>query len=323
MSVAELQQPEAEKDRLAAVEETERIALRESVAESATPGRMYQFARFLHVGPHAEACEEGEKGTCADPLHFHAWLRLPNKFQHKDLRDKGLAAKARAMRAMRNPESDAHAILEERLDALRDPDNLAAVVEEVAAKDWSQDYLTAVTDLADQEDDAPADTDEEQGEPARKWAHIDQDRERYQRLGETELAKPEEEQSAEFKELTARIGLYIDALRARVEEIQEPKKVALTERGLDGVIDVLRKQRIEDEGDAAFIHTYNEWMWFIGTLKPVESGYPHERVWNDIGHVNDPKPGTMWAAAPEVIEAVEGAFQELDAALQQAARGNS
>lgn len=324
MTVAELQQPGTE-DRVSAVEEAERIAVREAVAESATSGRMFAFSRYLHVGPKSEECEEGENGTCANPLHFHAWLRLPNKFQHKDLRDKGLAAKARKARALRDPESDAYAVLEERLDAIHDESMLTAIVDEITAKEWAQDYLTAVQDLAEEDDDlGSTDIDEELGVDRKKWEHIDQDRERYQALTETELAKPEEEQSEEFRALTKRIGDYIDALRVRVEEIQEPKKVSLVERGLDAVIGVLRKQRIDDEGEAAFLHVYNEWMWFVGTLKPTEGGaMPHERVWSDIGSVNDPRPGTMWAAAPEVIEGVEEAFRELDAALQAAARGNS
>jgi hypothetical protein len=320
MTVAELPRTD---DRVEATEAAERIELRESVAESATAGRLFEFSRYLHVGPKAEECEEGEKGTCQDPLHFHAWVRLPNKFQHKDLRDKGLAAKARAMRALRDPGSDAYEVLQDRIEALRDESNIGAIVDEILAKDWAPDYLTAVADLADEEGDVSTDIDEELGESSKKWEHINQDRERYTALSEEELAKPEEEQSEEFKALGRHIGDYIDALKARVQQIQEPKRVSLAERGIDGVLDVLRKQRVEDEGDGAFLHVYNEWTWYVCTLKPVESGVPHERVWCDIGHVNDAKPGTMWAAPPEVIEAVEAAFQELDSALRQATRGNS
>lgn len=320
MTVAELPRTD---DRVEATEVAERIELREAVAESATAGRLFEFSRYLHVGPKAEECEEGEKGTCQDPLHFHAWVRLPNKFQHKDLRDKGLAAKARKMRALRDPETDSYEILQDRIEALRDERNIGAIVEEILAKDWAPDYLTAVADLADEEDDVSTDIDEELGESTKKWEHIDQDRERYTALSEEQLAKPEEEQDEEFKVLGKRIGEYIDALKARVEQIQEPKRVALAERGIDGVLDVLRKQRVEDEGDGAFIHVYNEWTWYVCTLKPVESGVPHERVWCDIGHVNDAKPGTMWAAPPEVIAAVEQAFNDLDTALRRATRGNS
>jgi hypothetical protein len=315
MTVAEL--PTRTDDRVEATEAAERIELRESIAESATAGRLYQYSRYLHVGPKAEECEEGEKGTCQNPLHFHAWVRLPNKFQHKDLRDKGLAAKARKMRALRDPETDSYAVLQDRLEALNDDANIGAIADEILAKDWPTDYLTAVADLAEYDD-----PEDESGE-RKKWEHIDQDRERYTALVEEELAKPEEEQSEEFKQLGKRIGEYIDELKVRVEAIQEPKRAALAERGIDGVIEVLRKQRIEDEGDGAFLQVYNEWMWYVCTLKPVENGVAHERVWCDLGHVNDPQPGTMWAAAPEVIEAVEQAFNELDQALRQAARGNS
>jgi hypothetical protein len=244
-------------------------------------------------------------------------VRLPNKFQHKDLRDKGLAAKARKMRALRDPETDSYAVLQDRMEALNDPANIGAVIEEILAKDWPVDYVTAVADLADMDD-----PEDENGE-RKMWEHIDQDRERYTALVEEQGSKPEDEQSEEFKQIGKRIEQYIDALKARVNEIQEPKRVSLAERGIEGVLEVLRKQRIDDEGDGAFLHVYNEWMWYVCTLKPVESGIPSQRVWSALGHVNDPQPGTMWAEAPEVIEAVEQAFNELDEALRQAARGNS
>jgi hypothetical protein len=315
MTVAEL--PPRTDERVEATEAAERIELRESVAESAVAGRLFEFSRYLHVGPKAEECEEGEEGTCQNPLHFHAWVRLPNKFQHKDLRDKGLAAKARKMRALRDPETDSYAVLQDRMEALNDPANIGAVIEEVLAKDWPVDYVTAVADLADKDD-----PEDENGE-RKMWEHIDQDRERYTALVEEQASKPEDEQSEEFKQIGKRIEAYIDALKERVNEIQEPKRVALAERGIEGVLEVLRKQRIDDEGDGAFLHVYNEWMWYVCTLKPVESGIPSQRVWSALGHVNDPQPGTMWAEAPEVIEAVERAFNELDEALRLAARGNS
>src|SRR3954451_1473894 len=54
-----------------------------AAAEHATAAQMFQFSTYLHVGPGAEGCEDF--ASCADPLHFHAWCRLPNKFQHKDI----------------------------------------------------------------------------------------------------------------------------------------------------------------------------------------------------------------------------------------------
>lgn len=297
---------EDQPDRVAEAEAADRPA--EAVAEVATASRMFKFSRYLHIGPGAEECEEGETGDCNNPLHFHAWLRLPNKFQQKDLHAKGLAAKARRMRAARNPETGAYAVLEEQLEQLRDDGNLEVIVEQIVSKEWVQDYFKAVTELGEREE----------------WALIDQDRERYTQLAETELTKPEDERGEEFTELESHIGTYLDALRAKVEELQEPKKVALAELGLEGALDHLRKQRIEQVGDAAFAQTYDEWMWFIGTLRPKPGGaMPHERVWTTLGTIEDPQQGAMWAAAPEVLEAVEQAFKELDEALRQGARGNS
>jgi hypothetical protein len=50
--------------------------------------------------------------VCANPDHFHAWIRLPNKFQHADIHAKALASKARRMRALRDPESDASVVMD-------------------------------------------------------------------------------------------------------------------------------------------------------------------------------------------------------------------
>jgi hypothetical protein len=290
--------------RAEVAEETTRPT--EAAAEHADEQRMYRFSSFVHVGPGAADCAEGENGACSDPLHFHAWCRLPNKFQHKDIRDKGLAAKARRIRALNDPEADAYLVLESELSEFT-ADRFEEVVNELVAREWAQDYTDAIADVSEQEE----------------FAHIDQDRERYQRfIDEGEGDKPEDEQSDEFRELHRHVTRYLEAIKGAVTERQEPRREAIRALGFEQALRNLREMRVERIGDQTFIHTYNEWMWFIGTLRPAE-GTAFERVWGAIGNADENKQGTMWGSAPEVIEAVERTFTELDREMQRAIQGNS
>lgn len=291
--------------RVEAAEEATRP--KEAAAERADEQRMYRFSSYVHVGPGAEECAEGTNGACSNPLHFHAWCRLPNKVQHKDIRDKALAAKARRIRALNDPEADAYLVLESELSEFT-ADNFDEVVNELLAREWAQDYTDAIADVSEEE----------------AYAQIDQDRERFQRFyDEGEGDKPEEEQSDEFRELNRHIQGYLDAIKARVTERQGPRRQAITELGFEQALKNLREQRVERIGDQTFIHVYNEWMWYIGTLRPVAEGTPFERVWKALGNADENKQGTMWGSAPEVIEAVETAFTDLDREMQRAFSGNS
>src|SRR6059058_472198 len=80
---------------------------------------LFRWSDYVHVGTDADTCEHAEDGMCADPQHFHAWVCLPNTFQIRDIADKARAAKARKVRALRDPESDSYAVLEEDLAELR------------------------------------------------------------------------------------------------------------------------------------------------------------------------------------------------------------
>jgi hypothetical protein len=76
-----------------------------------SPNQLFRYSAWVHVGDGAQDCATAEIG-CTDPGHFHAWCRLPNQLQHEDIRERALAAKARRIRQMRDPEADAHEILE-------------------------------------------------------------------------------------------------------------------------------------------------------------------------------------------------------------------
>lgn len=292
-------------EQVEAAEEASRP--KEAAAERADEGQMFRFSTHVHVGPGAEDCGEATTGKCADPLHFHAWCRLPNKVQHKDIRDKGLAAKARRIRALKDPESDAYLVMESELSEFTS-DRFEEVIDELVTREWAKDYTDAIAEVA--EDEA--------------YEHIDQDRERFDRFyQEGEGGKPEEEQSDEFRELFRHIQGYLDRVKAALAQHQEPRREAIRKIGFEQALANLRDERVERVGDQTFIHVYNEWMWYIGTLRPVEKGAPFLRVWDALGNADENKPGTMWGSAPEVIDAIEATFTELDREMQRAFQGNS
>src|SRR5262245_8571172 len=75
------------------------------------PGELFKFSAWVHIGVGADECEHAQTGNCADPGHFHAWCRLPNQFQHQDIRERALAAKARRIRQLRDPATDGYDVL--------------------------------------------------------------------------------------------------------------------------------------------------------------------------------------------------------------------
>lgn len=273
-----------------------------------SPERMFRYSAWVHVGPGAEGCEgiDEEKGTteCTDPLHFHAWCRLPNQFQHKEIREKAMAARARRTRQLRDPEADSYLVLEGELDRLaHEGDNAKeAIVEELAGKFWWSDTLEAAKDLGEEKD--------ERDEP--KWEFIERDQD--------ELAKlkvlPEGEASKEtIDELERHIKAYNDALQAATDARFEPRKEALMELDLNALIDQVRDARTEREGHAEFMHTYNMWEWWIGTLaKPGAGVAAGERRFASLDE--------MKQAAPEVLTMLEVTFGDLERTSNKDAAGN-
>lgn len=309
MSIAE---QDAERER---VEVAEELSRPQHAAATVVAARMFRYSRFVHVGPDAESCplavwtttpagEErpAEAPPCSNPEHFHAWVRLPNKFQHSDIHAKALAAKARKLRAMRDPESDSAVILEAEIEELRALGDDQLAIDELMAADWSKDYLAALGDV----------TAEEQ------WEHVDQDREQYERLLASEGVKPEDERSEEFRELERHLEAYRTAIHSRLEEIQQPARDGLLAKGHDALVNLVRDQRILRDGDHAFIDTYNKWTWLSGTMAIEEHPVTKQHTRPYFPSVDD-----LEAAAPEIVDALGEAFKSLEAEIQQGTPGNS
>ena len=295
----------------------------EALAE-ATREQIFRYSRYIHVGEGAHLCalaqwlESPKDGRsekmpqCEDPEgHFHAWVRLPNAFQMKDIAEKARAARARRVRSLKDPESDAYVILENELDALRDESMRVLMVEELLDKDFTADYDTALREVLEIED--PDYVPEDEGDEIPKlYANIEQDQEEYAR----QVKLPEEQRTEDFDELHRTVQRFSEAIQAELEKIIKPKRKTLTEdRTLDELIDMVRQERINQSGNEAYLHTFNSWQWFVCTYKP-RKGTPDERAFQDFTQFRLNTP-------PEVIHELQSAFTALELEMAGNRRGNS
>lgn len=267
------------------------------LAERSDPGSLLKFASTVHIGPGAEDCEhrDREKQTrdgagCEDPEHYHLYLRIPNQFQHSDIREKALAAKARRRRQLEDPETDSAVVLEADIDAIRrEGEGLRdTLIDELLAKDWLQDYLEAQADVKERDE----------------FAHIDADRERWNTL---DAMDAEERPHEEYDELVKHITAFEDAVEEARKELQRPRREALEGREFEELLGLIREQRIDAESQAAFMETYSKWMWYVGTLKPSATRPPSERHFANVEAIND--------APTDVVLALTEHFTAMEAAL--------
>jgi hypothetical protein len=207
--------------------------------------------------------EDKGESNCSDPRHFHAWCRLPNQFQHREIREKALAAKARKTRQLRDPETDGYAILEENLDAIarKGDEAVDLLVEELVGREWWTDYAEAAKDVQELEEGV-----DENEQPIRPYEHVERDEARLEELREL----PEEQRPKdEIEELERHLARYAEALKKRQEEIVAPKREALKKNGLNGLLDLVRDQRVLAAGTDEFMHVFSTWSWLVGTLPPA------------------------------------------------------
>lgn len=266
------------------------------------PKRLFRYSSWVHIGPEAENCEDGENGACKDPFHFHAWCRLPNPLQHAEIQEKAIAAKARRARQFRDPESDAHAMLEAEIDEIARSGDLAKreIAEELLKRDWWRDFLDAKRELDEEEN--------EQGE--KKYAHIEADQERAAEIENKARAEGlDPADDDEYRELQAHLAAYAKELEERHEAIVAPKREAYLNRELNDLLDILREDRITAYAGETLMETYNEYEWFYGTLTHPPYG---ERRFKSREQ--------MVGAAPEIIETLRETFADLEREQQQ---GNS
>jgi hypothetical protein len=257
------------------------------------PGELFRYSDWVHVGVGAEDCEQRETGACEDFEHFHAWCRLPNQLQHDDIRERALAAKARRIRQLHDPEADAHEILNADMEELRRDATREDLIKEVVAKDWWKRHLEAMGDVEEDE----------------QFKHIGNDRERHSEL---RALDPERRPRDEYDELERHLAAYSDRVDARRAELEQPLSLSLEQLTTEDLIKQIREERINAEATSAFMDAYSRWEWVAGTF--TDSTSVRRR---SFGH-----PEQLTEAAPEVLEALRATFAALEASLQRGPRGN-
>lgn len=256
-------------------------------------GSLFRWSGWLHVGDGAQDCEERFTGRCEDEEHFHAWCRLPNPFQQRDIAEKARAAKARKTLAMKDGASDSHVILEAQLDEIRVADDRDGLVAEIIDRDWGRDMERALERVEDDE----------------RFQHHDQNREEYLRL---RALDPEQRNPEEWEHLDALMQEYGACAEEELAKIQGPRREQLQGKSTEELIEVCRRDRIENAGNEAYLHVYNTWQWYIGTLAPRcdKTGKPlrpKDRVFSSVSEL-------QFDAPPEVVTAIQDKFVELEQA---------
>lgn len=269
-----------------------------SPGEGYNPSRLFEFSRWIHIGEGSEECEHKEDGKCEDGRHFHAWCRIPNQFQHEAIREKAMAAKARKIRALKDPESDAHTILEFALDELKAANDPEGLVDEILKKDHMNVHLAAVNELKATEE----------------FAHIDDDEERARALrNESEETRNNEELAQLEKHLTE----FEEQVIAKRQEVEGPHREGLMQNDLDALIDMVRQDRIERAGKLQFMEIFSRWAWFLGTMKKVTVAkamdYEETRYFASIKHLE--------ATADEVLNTLDSVFADLEARMAAQGKG--
>jgi hypothetical protein len=278
----------------------------------AAPDSLYRFSTWLHVGHGADDCTEVDTiagvNRCGDPAHFHAWCRLPNDFQRREIIEHATAAGARKRRQMRMEGTTAHEVLEEGLDRLlREEGGLDKIRDELLAGTWYRDYMDAVRETRDLDDPDWTPGEGEADDDAPKlFADIDQDTARFQRL-QSEGYDPKGD---ELKELAAHMALYQVRIQERLEARIAPRRQGFEALDSNELLDLLRNKRVELAGQDEFMHHYaaHEWLACTYTQRASDDTY-----FRDLKHMEN--------ASPEVLFHLRETFGDLER-IAQGASGN-
>lgn len=273
----------------------------------AEPDSLYRYSAWVHVGVGAAECEwvDEPAGTVQPDMqgcdgHFHAWCRIPNEFQRREIAEHAKAAAARKRRQMRRDGTTAFEMLEEGLDSLvASAAGMERARNELMGEGWFQAFQDAQREVRDMDD-----PHSEGEEPEKLYANIDTDVARFQRL-----VSEGSVESDEFVELQDHVAGFELKLQEQVEALLKPERDRL--EGMDDldVIAELRNARIERAGQEEFIHHFNAHTWLSCTF-PQRAGEP-DPAFRDLKQLE--------RAAPEVLAALRSTFDGLQATAQRAA----
>lgn len=268
---------------------------------------LFEYSSWVHVGDGAEACEHRHDDKCAEEGHFHAWVRLANPYQVRDINEKAKAAQARRLRALRDPESDAAVILENELEEMREAANSGALdmlVNEIVEQDHAEDLIRATRSVRDLDDPSWEPDEEGDGEQVapKLYANIEQDFEEYQR----QLRMDEDQRGEDFPELVRTVEAYTAAMNDELKSLKDERRGELSSRPLDDLMEIIRKDRRDSDAAEAYLNTYHSWTMFTCTFKPCLKGTPNERVFTDFMKMKHETPDVVLRALRTAFESLEG-----------------
>jgi hypothetical protein len=289
----------------------------QETSEKAAAGQprkeLFKWSSWLHVGDGAADCAHAEDGKCQDDTHFHAWCRLPNPYQTRDILEKARAARARRMRTLRDPDSDARAILEDDMAAIRDSGAREILVNEILyamRQEFLVDATREVMDYDKPESEVEQDEEEgKDGEPPKLYELIDQDLEELERLE----ALPEDQRGEDYDSLSRHVDGYREAVGKIESELKEKRRETLMQKDWDELIDLVRKERMDNSSAEAYLNAYQLWQWFACTYKRRGTD---ERVFKDFTQMKLNTPN-------DVIDALRATFHDLESRLSRGQSGNS
>jgi hypothetical protein len=274
--------------------------------------RLFEWSQWVHVGQGADECEHRTDGACKDEDHFHAWVRLPNPYQRKDILEKARAARARRMRTLRDPDSDARAIIEDDLDAIRASDAKDILVDEMMNAQFQEILVDATREVMDYDATGVEAKDSEGGEDGdepKKYALIGQDIEELNRLE----SLPEEERGEDYLTLKKRVDEYRADVRRVQEQISGQRRETLVSKSWDDLIEMVRQERMENSSAEAFLEANQLWQMFACTYKAPKV---EQRVFRDFTSMKLNTPD-------EVLDTLVMTFNDLESRLSRGAAGNS
>lgn len=237
---------------------------------------------------------------------FRCFVRLPNDFQHKDIREKAMAAKARRVRALKNPSTDSFEVLEFELEAVAQSEGAVDnLVHELLLERVDRDRYEAIQEVNQEEE----------------WEHVRQDQERFRSM---QSMTSDERSEEEWQTLINHLAKYAQAIEDKTTEIQAPRRQALEALGLDGLLEKVRERRIDAEGRRVFNDTYSFWQIYSGALKLPEGFDPDNVTMETMPRER------IFATEQELRECdaliatnIQLAFEALEGALSSMTAGNS
>ena len=257
---------------------------------------LFAYSKYVHAPEGAEQCEHATDGHCDDPDHFHAWVCLPNSIQMRDIEEKARAARARKRRAMLDaggdgkPPADSYVILESELDDLFMGD-LSGLIALMAEREVTK-RLSAIAEEVREDDE--------------QFENQAQDAEEFGRL----LAMPEDERPAEeFERLEEQMTKYGEAVKTLYDQELNRETARIKGLSQENLRAMFRENRLDNESESAGIVAHYLWLAFVCTRKvrPVALQKDAPRYFESLERLR--------SAAPEAVEAIDQAVQDLEGRL--------